>query len=792
MIKLLKRIITTIFMGFVLFMPADCCFAAGRTYSSDASALYNEAVMAYRTRHFNLAKQTFYKLIEQYPDDRITEIARSNLAVLLRDLKEYDKAIEMYKEIIEKSSDDGEKESAKLQLVDVLYTVHRYREGIELLEDWAKKEPQNVGLARKLAQFYLQSGNKDEAWLLLERFMEKGEKKAFDDLLDLAIRSGEVDKLLSSLDNHRTRLKASVYSSYLADCYLALGRKDKAIEALKDNKDYEKDINVLKKLSDIQISANLLDDAIVTLEKLAAFLPSDWQTLRKLGHCYFAKGNKKKAVEVWKSPLNRRYGKNNELYINYTTVLIDHNLLEEALEAFDEARSLLYQNNLFAEEKAAVLEALGREKEAMEEYLNVLSDGIYKPEIFEKLYKAKIDGFSLENRLISLNSDNYNQAIVQALIELYFRKARIADIDKMVALVDSQSAIFFDDLFYDRLRQEALLVPEEFHFSLMKKMMEARKDSTLELKLAALMLKMPEYNEKWQKEAYEYAKNTAESESMADSELKYELYFRLANFAFEYLKSPKKADTYLSKLVNSKVIAPSKKKIIEAKLMSAMLNTYMSDFPKSEEILSEVGSILDQNDYRGGLSRLEQEEFLMQQKVELARLKAHMGQYQEALDCLKDIIENHKEGDWVNDGLELALEITRYSVGDFSAINHKFKAERLAACGEKTQALEEIDAAIKALPASSTFLIADLEADKIMLSENKSFDELAKSIVQFIVKYPESMKKPDLAEYKITMMQRFNLSQDKIDEEMRSFISNYPSDLRSGKYKHSLENGGKK
>ena len=60
------------------------------------------------------------------------------------------------------------------------------------------------------------------------------------------------------------------------------------------------------------------------------------------------------------------------------------------------------------------------------------------------------------------------------------------------------------------------------------------------------------------------------------------------------------------------------------------------------------------------------------------------------------------------------------------------------------------------------------------------------------MKYPESMKKPDLAEYKITMMQRFNLSQDKIDEEMRSFISNYPSDLRSGKYKHSLENGAKK
>ena len=54
------------------------------------------------------------------------------------------------------------------------------------------------------------------------------------------------------------------------------------------------------------------------------------------------------------------------------------------------------------------------------------------------------------------------------------------------------------------------------------------------------------------------------------------------------------------------------------------------------------------------------------------------------------------------------------------------------------------------------------------------------------------MKNPDLVEYKINLMQHLNISQDKIDEEMRSFIANFPSDLRSGKYKHSLENGGKK
>ncbi|MBQ3644905.1 MAG: tetratricopeptide repeat protein [Candidatus Riflebacteria bacterium] len=785
-----NHILTILFIAFLNLIPVNSCFSA--SYSPEASRLYNEAVMAYRTRHFNLAKECFYKILENYPDDRMADVARGNLAVLLRDLKEYDKAIDIYKEIIEKATYENDKNNAKIQLVDILYTVHRYREGIELLEDWLKKDSGNVDIARKLAQFYLQSGNKDEAWLLLERFMEKGEKKAFDDLLDLSMKSGEVDKLLNSLDSHRTKLKYSVYSSYLADCYLALGRKDKAIEALKENKDYEKDVNVLKKLSDIQISANMIDDAIVTLDKLVSYLPSDWQCLRKLGHCYFLKNNKQMAMEVWKRPLRRRYS-SQDLYINYTAVLIEHQMLEEALEAFDEARTALRHETMFAEEKAAVLESLGRFKEAMEENLKVLSDGIYKSEIFDKLYNAKIPGFSLEERLNALNKGDFNQAIIQALIELYFRKARMEDIDKLVSLIDEQSAIFFDDLFYDRLRQEALLVPEEFHFSLMKRMMEARKNSTLELKLAILMLKMPEYFEKWQKEAYGYSKRTVESKEIADVELKYNLYLKMAEFVFDFMKNPKEADSYLATFLNQDITVSYKSKIIEAKLMRAKLHTYMSDFPKAEEILNDVGSILDKNDYIGGLTRLETEEYLMQQKVELARLKAHMGQYQESLDLLKDIVENHKEGEWVNDGLELALDITRYSLGDLSAIDHKFKAERFAACGDNTQAISEINAAIEALPASSTSLIADLEADKIMLSsDNVDFNELSKQIKLFLAKYPDNIKNADIADFKIKLMQRLNQSQDRIDEEMRNYIVNFPSDLRSGKYKHSLENGGKK
>lgn len=804
-----KKVIFLIVSLLVFLIPN---ISESKSSTREAHSLYNEAISAYRRRHFNLAKQTLYELIEKYPDDRITSIARSNLATMLKDLKEYDKAIELYKEIIEKSDEKTEKEGAKLQLVGVLYSIHRYREGIELLNKWIKEKEKDideektnfkkenlindlVNLNLELVKFYMQTGSKDEAWLLLEKFMvrkKEGDQKAFDALLDMAIRSGEVDKLINTI-NQSYYLEEKVRFSYLADCYLALGRKDKAIESLKSINGYDEKADILKKLIDMQISANLLDDAIFNLEKVVRNSP-DWQNYRKLGHCYFLKGNKEKAVEVWRTPLTkRRYGRTQEQYMNITAVFIEHQLLEQALEAFDEARNDVGDNSIFAEEKAAVLEALGREKEAMEEYLNVLSRGEYKSEIFDKLYNAKIEDFSLEDRLNSLNNGYYNQAINQALIELYFRKTRLEDIDKLANLINSDDAIFYDDLFFNKLKQEALLVPEDFHFILMKKMMEKRKNSILELKLASLILNMPEYSEKWKKEAYKYAKNTAISDLIIDSDLKYELFLQLSDYAFKYMKSVKDANSYLDLLLAQKVIAPSKEQIIRANLKKAMINTYMSNFTDSEKILSETGSILDKSNREGGLTILEREEFIMQKKVEEARLKAHKGEYQEALNLLKDIIENHKEGDWVNDGLEIALEIVRYSVGDFSALEHRLKSERFIACGQNSEAIKEIDLALKAVPASSTALIADLEADKIMLtSDDSDFNELSNKIKLFMAKYPDNLKNADIGDFKIKLMQRLNKSKDEIDEEMRTYIINFPSDLRSEKYKKSLENGVKK
>lgn len=783
---------------FVAFASENICFAGPRarlTYSGEAGAIYNDAVRAYRTRHFTLAIKSFKKVIESYPDDGYAQISRSNLAQIYAANHEYENAIALYKEMLDRMSDNqDEGNKIRLELCQLLYTLHRYREGIEILEAWQKQEPFNSECARKLSSFYLSTGRKDEAWLLLERFMELSNKEAFKDLLDVAVRSGEVDKLINTLETRRAKYKSIVFSDFISDCYLALGRKDKAIEALKEIKDYQKQTVILRKLANIQIADNKIDDAIVTLETLGRLLPFDNQSLKMLGHCYFLKGNRDKAISTWQKLLQGHNFRNQQAYMDYTSVLIEHQLLEEALEGFEDARNNLFINNIFAEEKAAVLMALNRKAEAMEEYLKVLMQGTYKTDIFNKLYDADGKDFDLEKRLVDLKANDYSSAIIQSLLEFYFRKSRMADINKVLSLADNQSAIFFDDLFYNRLRQEALLVPEQFHFELAKRIMDYRAESELELKLAALLLKMPEYNEKWLLEAYEKAKAVAESSVIADGELKYELCLRLAEFAFYTMKKPEDANKYLGIILRRNQLQPSLGQKIKAKLFRAKIYVYTEKYADAEKSIEEAGKLIENAKSNAYALSLEVEELVMQKLFEESLLKSHKGDFQNALNSLKSIVEDHKEGYWVNDALELANNITRLSLGvDFNVLKHRLTAERAFYCGKTETALSELKEAINAVPASSTAIISEFEADTLLYSDKNQYDKkLIKSIGDFIAKHKDCFKNPDLLDLKIRLMQRGNESQDLIKEEMRGFINKYSDDLRAGKYRQSLENGGSK
>ena len=757
-------------------------------FDPEAAELYQNGINALRMRRLTVADQQFRELMEKYPDDVHASIARRQLANVLRDLKEYDQAIEMLKEIIAKDKTPDSIKYAQGEILNILFVTQRFKQGIELIEEWRKDQPQDIFLSRQLARFYLQSGRKDEAWLLLESTMEQeSAPEAFKDLLELAVSSGEIEKLIQIVESRRARLRSTEYAGYIADCHLAMGRKDKAIEALLQAEDVYEHPILLRRLADLQISTGSLEDAHKSLTQLLKILPDDWATIKTLGHCLFMQKREREAIETWREPLKYPYMQRREFYQDYTTVLIEHQLLDEALKTFAEARKVLQQPTLFSEEVATVLDSLGRSEEALEEYLQVLGEGYYRHEVFEKLYHAYEEGFDLEAGLKRLHQKSrQNIAILQALLELYFRKADQANLQEVSEIVKG-SAGSLDEVFYERLNQEALLLPAEFHFRIAHMVMQARADSGLALRLAMLLLEMGPNDYVWRQEAYDAAKVTAGRESIADAQLKSLLLIKLAEYALNEFNNARDAHGFLDGILQTELMRAVPEAAIRAGILKARIMIYEENYAAALELLKQNEDIIaraNQDIFSG--DPVSESDFQALIHLERARANAHKADYQEALAELKIIIEKFSESEWVNEALEMATFITRRSTGNFELLKTALKTERLAMTGQHQAAADELKQAITS-NASASSLINEMRAELIQLQEQQNDPTtLIAEIDKYAKDNPESHKTADLWELKWQLLKRQAAQADEIREHLQTFVDNFPSDLRSGKFKKIL------
>ena len=771
----------------ILFFFLCLSAADAQQYSPEAADLYENAMGALRMRRLNLARQQFKEITEKYPDDVHAMLAKRQIAAVLRALKEYDAAITMLLEIIADDKVESSGRMAREDLLDLLFELQRFKQGVELLEAWRKAEPDDVLLGRQLAKFYLQSGRKDEAWLLLESLVETGNAPdAFRDLLDLAVRSGEVEKLMQALESRRARYRSNAFAEFVSDCYLALGRKDKAIEVILEVQDLQNQLMLLRKLADLQVETNALDAAIGTFEMILRILPGEWATLRKMGHCRFVQGRKDEAIAVWRRPFQNAAMPAREFFTEFTTVLIEHQLYDTALKAFEEARQMLQDVTLFSEEKATVLDALGQHAAALEEYLHVLSAGIYKPEIFEKLNEAKVADFSLETRLLQLQSAGNSPAVMQALLEFYFRRAAPADIGKIDAIIGG-SAGGFDYAFYERMKQEALLVPTDFHFDLTEKVMKSRPGSSIELMLADLLLRMASQEDAWKDRAYQAAADIARVPDVADADLKATLLLDLARFALLERHDPGAAHGFVDGLLQTSLLPAAPAQATLAAFLKARLLIYEENYAAAESLLGEMAKKVATPDFAAlemgaGL----RQDHLSLCQLETARLAMHRGDYQKALLELKKIVEETSEGDYVNDGLEMALYITRRSIGDFDLLKRSLKAERLTFSGRYADAAAELQAAING-NASATALVSEMGADLLLLRQNASDTRaLLNEIGSYTAANPGSYRNADLAEMRVQLLKKMAAPAAELREALQSFVETFPSDLRSGRYRKLL------
>lgn len=758
-------------------------------FNSDASHLYQQATNAMRLRRLTVARQYFNELIEKFPDDSHAAIARRHLASILRDLHEYDAAIELLEEIIDNDQLADNRRAAQKELIDILYELQRFRRGIDLLEQWRMAQPEDTWLGRELARFYLQSGRKDEAWLLLQTLLERNaSSEVFRDMLDIAMRSGEVEQLISMLEDRRNSFKSSDYASFVADCYLALKRPDLAIEAISNAQTLKNDIMLLHRLANLQMQQKMHPQAIETLEMILKIVPDDWDALKKLGRCKFILGDKEEALRVWRRPLEKPFFQRRDFYQNYATVLIEHQLLEEALDAYYEGRQLMGNPIQFSGEIATLLDAMGRREESLEEYLKTFASGQFKPEAFDRLFDGSKEGFELEKRLKELDKGRFNVAIKRALLEYYFRNGRVNDVPAIVKLVVDSNGLI-DDHFYERMNQEALLFPDEFDFRLAKAMMTERSTSTLALKLAILLLDMAALDQIRLQSAFEQARKLAETAPVADAQLKADLLARLASFSFLRLHDPDQAIELAQKVLQSNLAQVAAIRV-EAGITMALALISLEQFDRASDLLEQVKKQIKlANENVFTMDPVSEGDYYARAMLAKAMVEANSGNYQQALDLLKSILEEYPESEWVNDSLSFALYITRRSIGDLTMLAGSLQSQRLVNSGKYSEGAEILKDIVKGHTATDTPLITEIKADIIAIeSRYLSQDKLFKNIEAFATANPDNFKTADLYELKWLALRKNNAPDAEIHSLLLKFIEQFPSDLRSARFRRLLAN----
>lgn len=771
-------------LAVILTLTAQLLQAQAFNFSPEAADIYQNGMNAMRMRRLTVAREQFKEIIEKYPDDIHASMARRQIVSVMRDMKEFDQAIALLQEILEKDKSADNQRFAQEEILDILFEIQRFKQGVDLIEQWRKVNPNDVLLSRNLAKFYLQIGKKDEAWLLLESVLEKNAAPdAFRDLLELAMRSDEVNKLLQTLEGRRAVYRSNEYADYVSDCYLALGKKDKAIEILREVENLPNHLMLQRKLADLLIGVGEYEEAFNFLTMSLKIAPEDWNAIKKMGHCRFMQKKTDEAIALWRQPLQQTHMRRQDFYQDLTTVLIEHQLYEESLKVFYEARIALQQVTLFSEEVASVLDALGRKNEALEEFINVFVAGIYRSEVFERLYKEYEEGFDLEKRLVEIQNTGFNAAILQALMELYFRQADTAKVDKILDLVISATGSL-DEIFYERLNQEALLSPVEFHFVLTRKVIQQKIDSTLALRLASLLLEMGALDDMWQQQAFTEAVSVAQQKNVADADLKSALLVKLAEYTFGNLNDLNRAHGFLDAILQSELLKAAPLKGLTAGILKARLLIYQEKYSQAADLLSESEKIIAQaNSDIFAADPISESDFLAQVILEKARMATHSGDHQKALEELKNMVENLPESEWVNEALEMANYIMRRSIGNFDLLQRSLKAERLLHGGKYSDAINELETAVSA-NASATALVEEIQAEIIGLRKHIiDPDKMLILVDDYAKKFPKSYKTADLWELKWRIMKKASAPEAEIREHLQTFIDHFPSDLRSGRFK---------
>ncbi len=795
---------TCLLMGLLLF----CSRLA--IAQLDPQMLYQQALNEYGMRHLKEARRHFETLIRDHPKHPLARRASIELARILTDMREFDKAIEKLTPLAESTEASYERKLARDALLKLLADLQRFKPAVDLLEKWRAEDQNDLVLARRLADFYLQTGREDEARTLLEGLLERtADREVFRDLLQLAVRSGRLENLLNTIEGRAVRYRRVDYLEFAGDCLLALRREKEAVDLLREAPETRQNPLLLAKLARLLLSRNEIEPARDVYEQLVAMSPDNREYRRALGHCLHQLKRTNEAMAVWRGIFGQLGISQLEAYQFLLDTLIEHRLYEESLEVFQEARAALGNFGLFAEEKAGVLMTLGRESEAIDEYLLALPAGGFKIDIFDKLYGYHGKKVDLEQKLRDLmaGSDSF-YAARRALIELYFREGRTDQIAKVVALAQGGMS---DDMLYERIQQALSTQADGFVRKLIVSLIQQFYQSSLAWRLAPALLELPDQTPEEQQEAKTIAATLASRSNPPDFLLRRRLLVSLAAFHLNTLSDPQGAADWLRQ-AEAITAGGTRREAFQIQILACRLHTLQGRFTEAENCLARLRGLMndpttpkppagtdpwtvheDEDTFimsgsefadpiGGELTAEDRAQFLYTE----AWVLAHKGEYQPALTKLRSIIDEYPSSFWINDALALALEITMGSIGNMEALGKLLGAERAAGVGSYSAALELYDQ-VRQL-ASGTSLAPEAEARHILLSERTASPTgLISRIDTFRKTNPAHLAGADLLLLKYRLQKRLNISIDIGQQTLREFLDRYPGDLRGRRVSRLLQ-----
>lgn len=796
------------------FSEHEICqsFAQELNNQNNALFLFNEGLNQYNYRRLRIAKEKFEEILKKYPKHPITIKAKIELAKVYKDLKEFDRAVELLNSVLESKEPDTETLTARELLISLLFELQRFKAGTELLEKLWKENPSDSQVGRNLAKFYLQSGRMDEAKVVLEGILERTTRRdVFEDLLGLAVKTGQVESLLSTIEQRKARYRTVDYVDFVTDCLLAMKQDEKAANTIREYPEARFSLPLLKKLARIDLSRNEHAKALESFQRIAKIMPMDWENCKAIGHCLFLLGKKNEAMETWNRWRRTRSG--TEGYQEYTAVLIEHRLYEEALAVSGEARVELGNPTYFAEERAGILEALGRPDEALEEYFVSMANGIFKIDIFDKLFKSQSPKFDFKRRLKDALQSRDNSSLEKAFLEIHFRESELQSIPHITAFRLTHP--MFDDILYERIRQDIFANPSEYLHKLIIALVQNDRTSTLAFKLASILLQVPDQEPGQASETLYEVEKTVNIEPCPDISLKIKVLVELARFTYEQFSDFRKALKFLDDGVNPAFMQTFPAAYFDGLLLLMRLKAYLGDFPAADAALQKAAKLVTQNkpsnsrqisspveiideglmtdmnyevsDQDVGFSPTALEDGRGRLLYEEAWLEAQKSNFIEALEKLKKLTLEEPGSFWVNDGLNLALVLTMGSMGSLDHLKNYMQAERNFATGSVALAVDQMRK-ISEL-ASGTPLDLDARAQLLLMSEKiEDPASLSKPLDLFIRKNPNHWTIPDLMMLQWRLMRRMHSDSGAIVDLLKDFTDRFPGDLRCRRVKSEIAN----